>query len=132
MSFVALKAAWKQGRPFLSNKTKLNAAALGGKTVAIITTDRDDVLRIVFSCPHLVDQQSWLFYQNNILGCFDLSQSECNAAAKTTNKKSSHRRTRRGGRAAPPWAWKISGQTLFSGEAQVVKNPECKKYIQYS
>jgi len=27
---------------------------------------------------------------------------------------------------------KISGQTLFSGQAQVVKNPECKKYIQYS
>jgi len=27
---------------------------------------------------------------------------------------------------------KISGETLFSGQAQVVKNPECKKYIQYS
>jgi len=24
---------------------------------------------------------------------------------------------------------KISGQTLFSGQAQIVKNPECKKYI---
>ena len=28
--------------------------------------------------------------------------------------------------------WKILGQTLFSRQAQVVKNPECKKYIQYS
>jgi len=28
--------------------------------------------------------------------------------------------------------WKISGETLFSGQAQVVKYPECKKYIQYS
>ena len=27
---------------------------------------------------------------------------------------------------------KILGETLFSGQAQVVKNPECKKYIQYS
>jgi len=23
-------------------------------------------------------------------------------------------------------------ETLFSGQAQVVKNPKCKKYIQYS
>jgi len=28
--------------------------------------------------------------------------------------------------------WKITGQTLFSGQAQVVKNPEYKKHIQYS
>jgi len=26
----------------------------------------------------------------------------------------------------------MSGQTLFSGQAQFVKNPECEKYIQYS
>ena len=69
-----------------------------------------------------------------------------------------HRRTRRG--APSPRAWKFSGQTQFSGQAQVaqkswmikyisiqwkipgqlcfqgkrklLKNPECKKYIQYS
>jgi len=28
--------------------------------------------------------------------------------------------------------WKISGQTLFSGQAQVVKNPEPEKYIKHS
>ena len=28
--------------------------------------------------------------------------------------------------------WKNSGQTLFSGQAQVVKNPKRKKYIKYS
>jgi len=27
---------------------------------------------------------------------------------------------------------KFSGKTLFSGQAQIVKNPECKKYIHYS
>jgi len=72
-----------------------------------------------------------------------------------------HRRTRRGsGETAAPLAWKISGETLFSGQAQfaqkfrmtkdisiqwkipgqlrfqgkrkLLKNPECKKYIQYS
>jgi len=26
----------------------------------------------------------------------------------------------------------MSGETLFSGQAQVVKNLECKKYVQYS
>jgi len=29
-------------------------------------------------------------------------------------------------------AVKIFRGTLFSGQAQVVKNPQCKKYIQYS
>jgi len=28
--------------------------------------------------------------------------------------------------------WKFSGQTLFSGQAQAVKNPKRKKYMKYS
>jgi len=28
--------------------------------------------------------------------------------------------------------WKFSEETLFSGQAQVVKNSECEKYIHYS
>jgi len=28
--------------------------------------------------------------------------------------------------------WKFSGETLFSGQAQVVKNSEYKRYIHYS
>jgi len=37
-------------------------------------------------------------------------------------------RTRRGGGGSPP-GLKNSGQTLFSGQAQVAKNPEDKKYF---
>ena len=46
-------------------------------------------------------------------------------------KRHLHRRTRRGaeGAAAPPRAWKISGQTLFSGQPQVAQKPWIIKYI---
>jgi len=38
----------------------------------------------------------------------------------------------RGGGAAAPQAWKSSGQTLFSRQAQVAQNPERWKNFQYS
>ena len=36
-----------------------------------------------------------------------------------------------GGAPLPP-AWKMQGKLCFQGKHKLHKNPECKKYIQYS
>ena len=45
-----------------------------------------------------------------------------------------HRRTRRGvaGAAAPHGLEKFQGKLCFQGKRKLLKNPECKKYTQYS
>jgi len=49
------------------------------------------------------------------------------------DKQNVHRRTRRGSAGRPPpRAWKISGQTLFSGQAQVAQKSWMIKNFQYS